>query len=79
VLFNTFLVYIGVTSSSLTGYGGTKETLIGVGVLLVSLVLFVFRRKVQDKASIVLREPTPSVPEEETGVLGSEAPVSVGP
>jgi amino acid transporter len=76
VLFNSFLIYIGVTSSSLTGYGGLKETLIGVGVLLISVVLFVFRRKVQDRAPIKWREPTPAVPEE-AGVHGAEGSLSV--
>jgi amino acid transporter len=77
ILLNTFLVYVGVTSSSLTGYGGTKETLIGVGVLLFSLVLFAYRRKVQDRAPLGLREPTPSVPEEAAGFVSAEAPATV--
>lgn len=74
VLFNSFLVYVGVTSSSLTGYGGTKETLIGVGVLLVSLVLFWFRRKIQDSKPLGLREDTPSVPDEAGQTARAEAP-----
>jgi amino acid transporter len=74
VFFNSFLIYIGVTSSSLTGYGGTKETLIGVGVLLVSLVLFWFRRKVQDKSALGLREQTPELPEQEKQPATAEAP-----
>ena len=48
--------------------------LIGVGVLLVSLVLFVFRRKVQDKAPLGLREATPSVPGEESQTARAETP-----
>jgi amino acid transporter len=44
------------------GYGGTKEKIIGVGVLAVSLLLFLFRRVVQDGERPHLREDTPSVP-----------------
>jgi amino acid transporter len=54
---NAFFIIIGASNPSLTGYGGTKETWIGVGVLLISVVLFVFRRAVQDKAPVHLREP----------------------
>jgi amino acid transporter len=54
---NAFFIIIGASNPSLTGYGGTKETWIGVGVLLFSIVLFVFRRAVQDRAPVHLREP----------------------
>jgi amino acid transporter len=54
---NAFFIIIGASNPSLTGYGGTKETWIGVGVLLFSVVLFVFRRAVQDRAPVHLREP----------------------
>jgi amino acid transporter len=54
---NAFLIIIGASNPSLTGYGGTKETWIGVGVLLFSIVLFVFRRRVQDREPVHLREP----------------------
>jgi amino acid transporter len=54
---NAFLIIIGASNPSLTGYGGTKETWIGVGVLLFSVLLFVFRRAVQDREPVHLREP----------------------
>jgi amino acid transporter len=54
---NAFFIIIGASNPSLTGYGGTKETWIGVGVLLFSILLFVFRRAVQDRAPVHLREP----------------------
>jgi amino acid transporter len=44
------------------GYGGTKEKLIAVGVLAISLVLFFFRRIVQDHERPHWREDTPAVP-----------------
>jgi amino acid transporter len=59
---NAFFIIIGASNPSLTGYGGTKETFYGVGVLLFSIVLFLFRRLVQDRARVVLREETPAVP-----------------
>jgi amino acid transporter len=54
---NAFFIIIGASNPSLTGYGGRKETWIGVGVLLFSIVLFVFRRAVQDREPVHLREP----------------------
>ena len=62
---NAFFIIIGASNPSLTGYGGTKETWIGVGVLLFSVVLFVYRRRVQDGAPVHLREPL--LVEEEVG------------
>jgi amino acid transporter len=62
---NAFFIIIGASNPSLTGYGGTKETWIGVGVLLFSVLLFVFRRAVQDRAPVHLREPR--LVEEEVG------------
>jgi amino acid transporter len=62
---NAFFIIIGASNPSLTGYGGRKETWIGVGVLLISVLLFVFRRAVQDRAPVHLREPR--LVEEEVG------------
>jgi amino acid transporter len=69
---NAFLIIIGASNPSLTGYGGKKETWIGVGVLLFSIVLFVFRRAVQDRQPITLREETPAEP-------AAPAPVASAP
>lgn len=59
---NGLFIAIGATNPSLTGYGGTKEALIGVGVLAISIVLFFYRRIVQDKQPVTLREETPAEP-----------------
>jgi amino acid transporter len=64
VAFNVFLTVIGVWYTELIGYGGTREVLYGVGVLLLSIVLFLFRRIVQDGKPVHLREETPRVPAE---------------
>jgi amino acid transporter len=62
---NAVFIAVGATNPSLTGYGGLKEALIGLGVLAISIVLFLFRRIVQDREPVYLREPTPAVPGEE--------------
>jgi amino acid transporter len=46
-------------------YGGTKEKIIGFCVLAASLLLFLFRRVVQDKERPHWREETPTMPGEE--------------
>ena len=43
-------------------YGGTKEKLIGFAVLAISIVLFLFRRIVQDGEAPHWREETPTMP-----------------
>lgn len=59
---NGFFIIYGASHPELTGYGGSKETWIGVGVLLFSIVLFAFRRIVQDREMVHLREETPTMP-----------------
>ena len=59
---NAFFIIIGASNPSLTGYGGTREVWYGIGVLLVSVLLFLFRRIVQDRHKVVLREETPDMP-----------------
>ncbi|MDQ3866520.1 MAG: APC family permease [Actinomycetota bacterium] len=59
---NAFFIIVGASNPSLTGYGGRKETWVGIGVLLFSIVLFFFRRSVQDHKPIALREETPELP-----------------
>jgi amino acid transporter len=71
---NALFIAIGATNPSLTGYGGTKEALIGIGVLAISIVLFLFRRLVQDREPVHLREYTPQLPGEEEA---PPAPVTV--
>jgi amino acid transporter len=61
---NAFFIIYGASHPELTGYGGTKETWIGVGVLAFSIVLFAFRRIIQDGEMIHLREETPRTPDE---------------
>jgi amino acid transporter len=59
----TFVVCGGFVFADKYGYGLSK-TFIGVGVLLISLLLYVYRRRVQDGLPLHLRETTPAVPDE---------------
>ena len=45
------------------GYGDTKEKIIGVSVLVIGILLFLFRRIVQDRESPHWREDTPTMPD----------------
>jgi amino acid transporter len=69
-LFLAFIVFsvVGIGWFDIAGggavYGGTKEKAIGFGVLAISLLLFLFRRIVQDGERPHWREETPTMPEE---------------
>ena len=58
------------------GYGGTKEKIIGVSVLAIGLLLFFFRRIVQDRERPHWREDTPTMPDaaEAALIAGGDAP-----
>ncbi len=59
---NLFFTVIGVWYTEKIGYGGTKEVLYGVAILLISILLFLFRRIVQDGERPHWREETPTMP-----------------
>lgn len=63
VAFNSFITVIGVLNPGLIGYGGVRDTLVAVAVLLLSVVLYVYRRVVQDRLPLVWRLPAPAMPE----------------
>jgi amino acid transporter len=54
------------------GYGGTKEKVIGVSVLAIAILLFLFRRIVQDRERPHWREETPTMPEAAEAALLAE-------
>jgi amino acid transporter len=70
VLFAAFVLFsiVGIGWFQIAGggavYGGTKEKIIGFSVLAISLVLFLFRRIVQDKETPHWREETPQLPDD---------------
>jgi hypothetical protein len=81
VLTAAFIVFevVGVGWFQVAGaggvYGGAKERIIGFGVLVISLLLFFYRRRVQDKEQIHWKEETPDMPPTAT-VAAPTAPVA---
>lgn len=73
---NAAFLGFGIANPALTGYGTTTDLYIGLGVLVGSLVLFVFRRLVQDRSAITFREDVPAMPTPEQMALLTDA---VGP
>ncbi len=68
-VFNLVLVIFGITNPTLTGYGTWTDMFIGVGVLVASVLLFFYRRVVQDKSKVTFREEVPSQPTPEQMAL----------
>ena len=73
-VFNAVLIGFAVTNPSLTGYLTPTLTpgltvVIGVGVLVVAVLLFFYRRIVQDKSRITFREEVPTEPSPEQMAL----------
>lgn len=63
------IVGFGWFQNAAGGYGGTKEKVIGVSVLLIGVLLFFVRRIVQDKERIHWREETPTMPDAHQAAL----------
>lgn len=57
VALNVFVITIGVLNPQLAGYGGHTQTLIGVGILFIGFLLYLYRQRVQDKKKIVWQMP----------------------
>jgi amino acid transporter len=76
-LFVAFLLIVGAGAPKLNGYGTWTDFAIGVGVLAASVLLFIFRRVVQDGERIHFREETPTMPEEGEWPTGYDAEVPV--
>ncbi|HEX4660060.1 MAG TPA: APC family permease, partial [Streptosporangiaceae bacterium] len=76
-VFNLVLVIFGITNPTLTGYGTWTDMGIGVGVLVGSVLLFLFRRIVQDKSKVTFHEQVPDMPSpEQMALLTEEAAVA---
>jgi amino acid transporter len=73
---NLVFLVVGAASPTLTGYGTWTDFAIGVGVLVGSVVLYLFRRVVQDRQPIHLREETPKLPEEEIAPAAMGVPAT---
>jgi amino acid transporter len=74
-----FLLIVGAAAPHLNGYGTWTDFAIGVGVLLASVLLFVFRRVVQDGEKIHFREETPTMPEPGDWPTGFDEPAPAAP
>ncbi|UMB68349.1 APC family permease [Mycobacterium paraterrae] len=59
--FNAVLIVVGSTSFAMTGYGGIRELLVGVGLLATGCALYAYRRVVQDKQRFTFRTHIPAV------------------
>jgi amino acid transporter len=73
-VFNAVLIGFAVTNPSLTGNVSTTLTptrtlLLGIGVLVVAVLLYFYRRLVQDKSRVVFREQVPAQPSPEQMAL----------
>ena len=77
VVFNAALVIFGIFNPTLTGYGTWTDMFIGVGVLVASVLLYFYRRIVQDKAKVTFRDEVPKMPNaEQMALLRQEAAVA---
>jgi amino acid transporter len=63
MIFNAVILVVGAGAPTLNGYGTWTDFAIGVGILIASILLFFFRRVVQDKESVHWSEPAPAMPE----------------
>ena len=80
-LLNAFFLVVGALAPKLNGYGTWTDFAIGVGILVASLLLFVYRHAVQDREGVRFREDVPLVPDEHERALltGTPAPPPAAP
>jgi amino acid transporter len=69
---NTVFLVVGAGSPTLNGYGTWKDFWIGMGILAASVLLFFFRRIVQDKERPHWREETPTMPDAHAAAVLAE-------
>ncbi|MHB1928869.1 MAG: APC family permease [Acidimicrobiales bacterium] len=62
---NFAFIVIGAPSFGLTGYGGYAELLAGIGLEIVAVLLYIYRRVVQDHERVHLQDKTVLVPDME--------------
>ncbi len=75
VVANLVFLIVGAGSPKLNGYGTWGDFWIGMGVLAISIVLYVYRIVVQDRHPLRWREETPKLPPED--VAAPPAPAVV--
>ena len=79
-VLNLLFLVVGALAPKLNGYGTWTDFVIGIAILFGSLVLFAFRRIVQDGEGVHMREDVPSEPSEaeRAELTGTPTPVPVG-
>jgi amino acid transporter len=63
LLYAIVILVVGAGAPKLNGYGNWTDFFIGVGILLASVLLFFYRRIVEDKEPVHWKEETPTMPE----------------
>jgi amino acid transporter len=63
LLYAIVILVVGAGAPKLNGYGTWTDFAIGVGVLCASVLLFFYRRIVEDKERVHWKEETPTMPE----------------
>ena len=76
-LLNAVFLIVGALAPKLNGYGTWTDFAIGVGILFGSLLLFFFRRIVQDGEGVHWSEPVPAMPSEEEAAELAPTPTPV--
>ncbi len=78
---NALFLVVGALAPHLNGYGSWVDFAIGIAILFGSLLLFAFRRIVQDGETIHMREDVPLVPTEadRAALTGIPAPTPATP
>ncbi|NMO00242.1 APC family permease [Gordonia sp. TBRC 11910] len=61
VVVDSAMLVVGALSAKITGYGTTKELIVGVFVLSLSVVLYFYRRVVQDHQPWIWKESAEAV------------------
>lgn len=62
-LANLSFIVIGAPSFSITGYGGYAELIVGLALQVVAILLYIYRRVVQDKLPLRIRDHSEAVPD----------------
>ncbi|HTU86480.1 MAG TPA: APC family permease [Solirubrobacteraceae bacterium] len=63
MVYNAVILIVGAGAPKLNGYGTWTDFFIGVGILVASVLLFFYRRVVEDREPIHWKETTPTMPE----------------
>ncbi len=62
-LGNLAFIVLGAPSFSITGYGGYLELLMGIALEIIAVLLYIYRRVVEDKLPVHMRDPSVDEPD----------------